>query len=66
MKRNKIHGFLQARKKLIRIMKCCLFFIVAGTVACFASESYPQEIFFTIEYDNCTSQDMIHEAEPFS
>jgi TonB-linked SusC/RagA family outer membrane protein len=63
MKRNEIHGFLQAKKRLTRIMKCCLFFILAGIGTCFASKSYSQETFFTMEYDNCTLKEVILEIE---
>jgi TonB-linked SusC/RagA family outer membrane protein len=63
MKKNEIHGFLQAQKKLMHIMKCLLFFIFTTTGACFASKSYSQEVLFTMEYDNCTLKDVIHEIE---
>jgi TonB-linked SusC/RagA family outer membrane protein len=63
MKKDEIHGFLRAKKKLMRIMKCCLFFILTGIGTCFASKSYSQEIFFTMEYDNCTLKDVIREIE---
>jgi hypothetical protein len=63
MKNIKIHGFLKAEKKLIRIMRCCLFFIFTGIGTCLASKSYSQEVFFTMEYDNGTLKEVIHEIE---
>jgi TonB-linked SusC/RagA family outer membrane protein len=63
MKNNEIRGFLQAHKKSIRIMTCCLFFIFTGTGACFANKSYAQETFFTTEYDNCTLQEVTRETD---
>jgi TonB-linked SusC/RagA family outer membrane protein len=44
-------------------MKCCLLFILIGTATCFASKSYSQEVFLTIEYENNTLKDVIHEIE---
>jgi TonB-linked SusC/RagA family outer membrane protein len=63
MKKIKIHGFLKAEKKLMRIMKCCLCFIFTGIGTCLASKSYSQEVFFTMKYDNGTLKEVIHEIE---
>ena len=51
------------QKKLIRIMKCCLFFIFLGIGSCFANETYSQKTFFTFEYNNRTVKEIINEIE---
>jgi len=51
------------QKKLIRIMKCCLIFIILGIGSCFANKSYSQELFFNFEYTNQTVREVIQEIE---
>ena len=63
MKKNKIHGFLKARKRLIGLMRNFLLFLFAGISTCFANNSYAQEASFTMEYESVTLKDVIHEIE---
>ena len=49
--------------KVIRIMKCCLIFIILGIGSCFASETYSQTTLFTFEYNNLTVKEIIREIE---
>lgn len=51
------------QKRVIRIMKGCMLFIFLGIGACFANESYSQETFFTVEYNNRTIKEVFNGIE---
>ena len=63
MKKNKMHGFLKAKKRLISIMRNLLLFISAGMSTCFANNSYAQAASFTMEYERVTLREVIREVE---
>ena len=64
MKKNLIlSNYYAKQKKLIKIMKCCLIFILVGMGACFATESYSQRTFFSVEYENQTIKEIIRDIE---
>jgi TonB-linked SusC/RagA family outer membrane protein len=54
------------KKRIIQIMKMFLFFIFLETGTCFANVSYSQEIFFTLELQNKTLEDVFNEIEKSS
>lgn len=54
------------QRKIMRIMKIFMLFTFLGIGASFASNSYSQETFFTIEVNNRTIKDVFNEIEASS
>jgi len=64
MENNKVDGLKKAKQtRIMRIMKMCLLFVALGIGSSFATNTYSQETFFTLEYNNRTVKEVFNEIE---